>query len=361
MHPLIEFAHRQGTPLFDADSAVFVWEGDRAPSLVGDFNNWRTERSPEWVQVAPQGWVAWVTLPSDAYTEYAFHLDGRHIADPLNHNTRANPFGSRNNYFFMPGAEPTPLLRRRPGIRRGRLTRHVVGGTIFTGDRKRAVMLYQPPTDEPTPLLVVFDGQDYRRHARIVAIVENLIAAGRMRPVALALVPHGGDMRYNEYNCSDSTVAFLQRILLPLAKEHLRLVDVNDEPGAFGVMGASMGGLMALYTAMRLPDIFGRVLSQSGTFGLAMGTYESVVVDLVRYLPRRPIAIWMDCGVFELLLESNRALHALLVSRGYDVTYREHSGGHNYMAWREDVWRGLEALFAPDENAEGEARDRRAV
>jgi len=28
------------------------------------------------------------------------------------------------------------------------------------------------------------------------------------------------------------------------------------------------------------------------------------------------------------------------------VRYREYSGGHNYPAWREDVWRGLEWLFA---------------
>jgi enterochelin esterase-like enzyme len=208
---------------------------------------------------------------------------------------------------------------------------------------------------------VVYDGQDYRRHARVVAIVENLVAAGRMRPVALALIPHGGDTRYNEYNCSDSTVAFLQRIVLPLAKERLSLLDLDGDPGAYGVLGASMGGLMALYTAMRLPEVFGRVISQSGTFGLAMGTYESVVIDLIRHQPRRPISIWMDCGVFELLLESNRALHALLVSRRYDVTYREQSGGHNYMAWREDLWRGLEALFPPEASERGNARDRQAV
>lgn len=361
MHPLLEFAHRQGTPLFDGDSAVFVWEGDQPPTLTGDFNNWRVERSPEWVQIAPSAWVTWVTLPNDTYTEYAFHLNGVHLTDPLNPHTRANPFGSRNNYFFMPGAEPTQFLRRKPGVRRGRLTRHIVSGSIFTADRKRAIVLYQPPTEDPVPLLVVFDGQDYRRHARIVAIIENLVAAGRMRPVALALIPHGGDTRYNEYNCSDSTVAFLQRVVLPLANEHLHLIDVAEEPGAYGIMGASMGGLMALYTAMRLPAVFGHVLSQSGTFGIAMGTYDSVVLDLVRYLPQRPLSIWMDCGTFELLLESNRAMKALLHSRGYDVTYREYSGGHNFMAWREDLWRGLEALFALEANAAAVLSDRAAV
>jgi enterochelin esterase family protein len=36
---------------------------------------------------------------------------------------------------------------------------------------------------------------------------------------------------------------------------------------------------------------------------------------------------------------------ALLDKRQYDVVYREFSAGHNYTAWRDDVWRGLEAMF----------------
>jgi hypothetical protein len=81
----------------------------------------------------------------------------------------------------------------------------------------------------------------------------------------------------------------------------------------------------------------------------------------VRHLPRRPLSIWMDCGVFELLLEPNRAMHRLLQSKGYDVTYREYSGGHNYIAWREDAWRGLEALFADDAAGTRNEMKRRAA
>jgi enterochelin esterase-like enzyme len=36
---------------------------------------------------------------------------------------------------------------------------------------------------------------------------------------------------------------------------------------------------------------------------------------------------------------------ALLQCRGYDVSCREFNAGHNYRAWRDDLWRGLEALF----------------
>lgn len=104
-----------------------------------------------------------------------------------------------------------------------------------------------------------------------------------------------------------------------------------------------MGGLMALFVGLRLPHIFGKVLSQSGAF--EMDWYETVVLDLVRHGPLRPLQIWMDVGRLEGLLEPNRAMHALLAEKGYDVTCREFSGGHNYTSWRNDLWRGLEALF----------------
>lgn len=42
-----------------------------------------------------------------------------------------------------------------------------------------------------------------------------------------------------------------------------------------------------------------------------------------------PLKIWMDVGAFEPLLEPNRRMHRRLALRGYQVRYREYSGGHN--------------------------------
>jgi enterochelin esterase-like enzyme len=41
-------------------------------------------------------------------------------------------------------------------------------------------------------------------------------------------------------------------------------------------------------------------------------------------------------------------MHNLLTIRGYPVIYREYHAGHNYPAWRDDIWRGLETLYAPE-------------
>ena len=72
----------------------------------------------------------------------------------------------------------------------------------------------------------------------------------------------------------------------------------------------------------------------------------SAAVDLVRYGHACDLKIWMDVGILEEdLLEDNRRMVALLKEKEYDVTYREFSASHNYTAWRDDVWHGLEEMF----------------
>ena len=102
---------------------------------------------------------------------------------------------------------------------------------------------------------------------------------------------------------------------------------------------------MSLYTGLRLPDIFGNVLSQSGVS--ALDGRDFATVDLVNHNHARDIQIWMDVGKLEFLLEDNRRMSALMEENRYDVTYREYTGAHNYSSWRNDVWRGLEVLFPP--------------
>jgi enterochelin esterase family protein len=123
----------------------------------------------------------------------------------------------------------------------------------------------------------------------------------------------------------------------------LRLLKLEDHPGAYGVLGASAGGLMSFYTGLRMPEIFGKVLCQAAVFSI--DERDSAAVDLIRYGQGRDLQFWMDVGTLDELLEDNRRMVALLDKRQYNVSYREFSAGHNYTAWRNDVWHGLEAMF----------------
>jgi enterochelin esterase family protein len=341
---------QEGTPIIvDGEKAAFIWQGQRAPKLIGDFTDWEHGSPITLRQDAPGVWSHSLDLPGDAYIEYAFWQDGERVADPLNPRTSPDGFGHDNHYFYMPNAAPTTLIQRRRGVAHGTLARHVIEEEFMLANNKRTIYLYQPPTPEPVPLVVALDGQDYRRRARLADIVDNLVATGRIKPVALALVYHGRTARGVEYACSEATLGFLIHRVLPLAQTELNLLNVRTRPGAFGVLGASMGGLMALFAGLRAPGIFGNVLSQSGAFS---DDYESVVFDLVRHGPVRPLRLWLDAGRYEWLLEGNRSIYKLLAERGYDVAFREFNGGHNYPAWRNDLPHGLEHLFGPSRSTE---------
>ncbi|MGE5248818.1 MAG: alpha/beta hydrolase [Bacteroidota bacterium] len=224
------------------------------------------------------------------------------------------------------------------------MQRLLVDTAYLVEEGQREVHLYRPPARGRVPLLVVYDGTDYLQRGRLVNIVDNLIAERRIRPIAMAMLQNGGRRRPVEYACSDATVNWLDSVILPLAEEELSLLDLRRSPGAHGVLGASFGGLMSLYTGLRMPEIFGRVLCQSGVF--ALGGRDAAAVDLLRYgHAKDELDIWMDAGALDFLLDDSRRLQPLLRERGYRVSYRESGGGHNYTSWRDHIWRGLEALF----------------
>ena len=351
---IIQRALNDGNPVIDMDQAVFIWEGASAPYLVGDFNQWN-EKSTRFKRVSPKLipdssksiWYITLTLPRDAYIEYAFHdpVSQQNFIDPLNKKSVSNGMSERNNFFYMPETMPSPFPLRRADVTPGTLSKHRVETRWLRDDYERDIYIYRPPVKEPVPLLVVFDGKDYLQRAKLNVIVDNLIADKRIQPIAMAFLLDGGRWRNVEYACSDGTILWLDEIILPYAKEKLNLLDTGKHPGAYGVLGSSLGGTMSLYAGLRMPDVFNKVISQAGAF-----TYPNrdfVIVDMVRHGHARDINLWMDVGQLDFLLEDNRRMKDLLTEHGYNFTYSECSGAHNYTSWRNDVWRGLEKLFPP--------------
>jgi len=338
-------ARQEGSPVIDGDTATFVWRGRKPVSVAGDFQDWHGEPLPL-EHVSPGLWTRTLTLPRDAYVEYTL-LDarGRRVKDPLNHRLTPNGLGAFNHSFSMPGHSPTPLARRhRDKLPRGRVTRHKVETSELAVGTTREVFLYEPPVTGPYPLMVVLDGTDYMRRASLPTIMDNLIREQRIRPIALAMVANGGPARTVEYACSDATLALVLYKVLPLAKEKLKLIDERRSPGTHGILGSSLGGVMALYVGLRAPHIFGHVLSQSGAFAIPDWP-DFVVFDLARAARSRRLSVWMDCGSFERLIPGNERMLPILEEAGHRTLYQQYSGGHNYPAWRDSVWRGLEWLY----------------
>jgi enterochelin esterase family protein len=340
---LLARAQNNGHPIIGKKGVTFLWQGDSAPHLIDDLHGW--EDSPQPLRrIAPGLWSVSFALAADAYLEYDFYdpETKRRLGDPLNKNRFWNGLGNYNHFFYMPAAAPSPWTVRQRSVPRGTFSTHSVDTWMMKFPGTRSLRLYHPPTKERVPLMIVYDGPDYLTRGRLPVIVDNLIAAKRIRPIAMAFLPNAGPRRGLEYACSDATLAWIEHDVLPLANRELNLLNLKKHAGAFGVLGASFGGLMSIYTGLRMPEIFGRVLSQSPVF--ETDGRDFVAVDLIRHSSARP-KIYMDVGALDFLLEDNRRILPLLRERNFDVTYHEYGGAHNYTSWRNHVHRGLEIMF----------------
>jgi enterochelin esterase-like enzyme len=328
------------SPVVEAEHVTFHWYGPRAPFLIGDFNEWEPSRDYKLKRSGPNHWALSLDFSPGAYLEYAFLIGKERQLDPLNPHTVPTDFDSINNYFYLPPGAPTRLARKMPQIPQGRVKVYWLDASSLESGARRKVYLYRPDVTGPYPLLVVYDGVQYLQRARLAVQVDNLIAQQRIRPIAMAFLANGAERREIEYACSDATLEFVLNSVFPLASRELDLSAPDKSDASYGVLGASMGGLMALYTGVRLDRIFGKVLSQSGAF-----LPGSVIHELVDCRASQALKIWLDVGQYESLLEMNRDMHARLANQHCQVVFEQFPGGHNYTAWRNQVSHGLEYLY----------------
>ena len=109
-----------------------------------------------------------------------------------------------------------------------------------------------------------------------------------------------------------------------------------------------LGGLAMLHAHRRVPELFGALVLQSGSFfDVEIDGQESSyrwfdrITAFVREVAtgpstfRTPIPIAITCGTGEENLANNRAMARALGAQGYPVTFHERRDGHNWICWRD--------------------------
>jgi enterochelin esterase family protein len=120
-------------------------------------------------------------------------------------------------------------------------------------------------------------------------------------------------------------------------------------------MGASLGAVASLSTAIRYPGMFGRLLLQSGSFAFSdIGTHDrspifDPIAEMVNRYRAKPSAVservFVSCGTYESLIYENRSLVPMLRRTGMSVRFVEARDGHNWENWRDRLREGLAFLF----------------
>ncbi len=277
--------------------------------------------------------------------------------DPLNphrwiiraHLDNPNSPEVARSLLELPAAPPQPWLERREGIKRGRLEAHSFRSTILGNERP--VWIHTPAgytrSSDPYGLLVVFDGQNA---LGLRDTLNNLLAAERIAPLVAVFVDSLGPLRHRELTCHEPLADFLATELMPWVRETHH---VSTDPARAVVRGVSYGGLSAAFVALRHPELFGNVISQSGMFQWGPGyvagwdSTRRTRVDwgwLIKQYegsPKLPLRFWVEIGLHEDIaafamtpLEANRRFRDLLEAKGYVLHYNEFNGGHEPLCLR---------------------------
>jgi enterochelin esterase family protein len=228
--------------------------------------------------------------------------------------------------------------------------------------KDRQVWVYTPPgyaasRDSSLGLLIAFDGGEYLGDIPLPRILDSLLAAGRIPPLVSVLVDNaGGAARLDDLANRAWFVDWLSDELLPWVRRGWR---VTRDPRRVIVTGSSAGGLAATFAALKRPDVFGNVLSQSGAYWRGAEASNDPpyawLEKQVRRWPHADVRFWLEVGSTESrgalggaapsILATNRALRDTLRANGYRVTYGEVPNGvHAPQTWAPRLPVGLVLL-----------------
>jgi enterochelin esterase-like enzyme len=352
--PIIEDAHEPGHLLVS-----FVWRGSattKRVQLIGPVDPPQPEADLERIP-GSNTFATTLSLPDTGRFIYSFMIDGDKNARFSPDRVRIDPFNKRaydpiSSTLELPHAPAQPSLVAHAGVATGTVWRHTLPAAT-TQEPARQILVYTPPgysaTGPAYPLLVAFDAEAATAALLLPMVLDELIAAKRIPPVVALLI--GNVNRSKDLMPNPSFADFVALDLVRWVRTHYH---ATSDPRRTVLSGISLGGLASAYGAFRHPEVFGNVLSQSGSFwwGPKEEEPEATSRDYAT-APRLPIRFWMEVGSFELggpraettQLAGNRHLRDVLRARGYDVAYREFAGNHTYLCWRGTIADGLTALF----------------
>ncbi|WP_245674053.1 alpha/beta hydrolase-fold protein [Actinoplanes rectilineatus] len=362
-----------GTPLVEPRDdgnvlVTFLWRGEARSTRA-----WWNIDVPLSRLPGTDLWVGSHVFPADLRTIYYFRHHGTEtmpsgpggagpthidVANPRRLHMPADPLDPADHDCWaslleLPQAPVQPWSGVLPGVGRGELTTAMLASAALGGEHP--ITVYRPagvPAAD-LPVLVVFDGHLGQALLKAPTVLDNLIAAGRIPPVAALFVHTFTDRRDRDLTPGDPIEAFVTAELLPWARARF---GVGSPAGHNLVTGVSRGGLVATYLGLRRPDLFTAVIAQSGSFWWPSPA-EGDPCRLIRDVPRMPpgdVDFYLDVGDHETIpgpggapsqLTVGRGMRDALRAAGRPVTYREYSGGHDYASWRGTFPAGLTACL----------------
>lgn len=255
----------------------------------------------------------------------------------------------------------------------GTLRCHKVSTSLYV-EKGRDVIVYLPPgyNEEPSaryPVLYMHDGQNLFDAATaflnqewgLDELTESLIKEGTVEPLIIVGIHNAGEKRIDEYTHVRDRQGQGGRARLHtrfVAEELKPFIDAEyrtlPDPANTGLGGSSLGGLITLYSGLRYPEVFGKLIVMSPSVWWAQ---RAILQEARKAQSQFHQKIWLDIGTCEgeapkTCVRNVRDLRDTLLRRGWklghDLRHVEDEGaGHDEKAWGYRMKDALTFLFPP--------------
>jgi S-formylglutathione hydrolase FrmB len=175
------------------------------------------------------------------------------------------------------------------------------------------------------------------------------------REQVLIVCPDGGYSSWYWDSPIDSTSRYETYIALEVPKQIDQQYRTIADRSGRAITGLSMGGHGGIYLGFRHATFFGACGSMSGAVDLSYSVNKYDIAkrigDTVNHRqnwyeysalgaldqPSQPLAVIIDCGLDDHLLQGNRNLHTKMIERKIAHDYIERPGKHDWNYWRNAV------------------------
>ncbi len=343
-------------PLVEYDGTVtWLYRNPQATTVavVGDIIGYNTEKNR--MTRLPNCDLFYLTtqLPLDAQVEYIFAVDNpepedeqpetwnawleRCMIDPLNVRQIIETHPLRPySLLAMPGAQSRLASSEWDSDGTGHMETHIIGSAKLANWRR--VWVYTPHTYTPDQhrhsTLYLLDGEAYMLSVGVTPTMDQLISLGEIGHMMIVFVEHLAN-RPPEQESGDTFVTFLADELIPWIDSHYA---TWGNPRNRVIGGATHHGTLALYAALTRPDVFGRLMAQSPTPGLAADEINELLDHNATH-GFNPPACYVDVGRYEstAILDYTHMICSSLLTHGAAISYQEYAGDHSFAGWRTTI------------------------
>ncbi|WP_232461983.1 alpha/beta hydrolase-fold protein [Thermococcus siculi] len=306
--------------------------------IAGDFNGWNPGDERYKLRKREDGrWEITLEFPYGKTIEFKFT---RGSWETVEKGKNGEEIANRRFAFKESGTYEFTVYHWRDYVEEVGVGEHTITGNVKTFkmtipqlNRTRRIWVYLPPdygtSGKRYPVLYMFDGQNLFDRATSFAgewgvdeALERLYSEKNFSLIVVG-IDNGGDKRIDEYapwvneeyergGEGDAMVRFIVETLKPYIDSRYR-----TEPNETGIMGSSLGGLMAVYAGFAYPETFKYVGAMSSAFW-----FNPEIYDFVRNATAGPEKIYIDWGTLEgsdpsEMIVTNEKMVEILKEKGY--------------------------------------------